>query len=304
MPKPPHADFCIEIDYAKDSPNPSRVFRAMSDLIEALESLDATLIEPLQIKLEAVLLLEDIEASSIKAWLAQKLDTVDDDAVKSGDYKKVIGSYLVKGKYAAIDFLRGTTEIKSAADIEPLERELFRLGEDAYVSRLIPTYQPVSRQRLLNDVNRINTALQPLTSEDKVSYIDDEGRKTEFNLTLAIAPETISDLLTREAITTPSVMILKIKRPDFLGDSKWDFRYAKSPFPAKIAHQEWLDEYREGKIPLAPGDALKAEVETTVKYGFDGDVIDTQHTILKVLEVIRPDRPSQTPLDYLDGGSQ
>src|SRR2546421_496258 len=118
MADTPHADFCIEIDYAKDSPNPSRVFRAMSDLIEALQSVDSTLAESLAIKLEPVLLLEDIEAGSIKAWLAQKIESVDDQALKSGDYKKVIGSYLVKGKYLVVDFLRGKTEIKSGSDVE------------------------------------------------------------------------------------------------------------------------------------------------------------------------------------------
>lgn len=295
-----HTDFCIEIDYAKGSRNPSRVFRAMSDLIEALQSLDATLVEPLAIKLEPVLLLEDIEAGSIRAWLAQKIEGIDDDSLKSGDYKKVIGSYLVKGKYAAVDFLNKKTEIASPADIEPLERELFALGEDAYVSRLIPTYTPVSRQRLLNDINKINNALEPLTDSDKVSFITNDGQETHFNLSLSIAPETIDELLTREAITSRLVMILKVKRPDFLGDAKWEFRYDKKPVIAKIADEQWLADYRAGKETLKPGDALKAEVETTVKYGFEGDVIDTQHTILKVIEIIRPEPLEQGRLD-LDG---
>lgn len=294
---PPHADFCIEIDYAKNSPNPSRVFRAMSDLIEALQSVDSTLIEPLEIRLEPILLLEDIEAGSIRAWLTQKIEGVDDDALKSGDYKRVVGSYLVKGKRAFIDFLNKKTVITSAADIEPLERELFSLGEEAYVSRLLPTYHPVSRQRLLNDINKINNALAPLTETDRVSFVTNDGEETPFNLSLSIAPETIDELLTREAITSRLVMILKVKRPDFLGDSKWEFRYDKKPVIAKIADEKWLADYRAGKETLKPGDALKAEVETTVKYGFEGDVIDTQHTILTVIEIIRPEPLEQGSLN-------
>ena len=305
MADTPHADFCIAIDYEKNSPNPSRVFRAMSDLIEALESLDATLIQPLDSKLEPILLLEDIEASSIKAWMAQKvktaLESVDDDAIKSGDYKKVIATYLVKGKYAAINFLENTTVIKSAADIEPLERELFQLGEEAYISQLLPHHQSVSRQRLLNDINKINTALSPLTQADTVKFIDNEGRSANFNLSLSVAPETIDEILTREVIKTPPLpMILKIKRPDFLGDSQWEFRFDNRPFFAKIVDEEWLAKYRAGEEPLAPGDALKGNVETEVKYGFEGEVIEQHHTIVEVIEVIRPLRPDQTSFN-LDG---
>jgi hypothetical protein len=289
----PHADFCISIDYEKNSPNPSRVFRAMSDLIEALESVDATLIEPLNSKLKPVLLLEDIEASSIKAWMSQQiltaLESVDDDSVKSGDYKKVIGSYLVKGKHALVRFFENKTEIKSGADIEALEQELFQLGEEAYLSQLLPHHQPVSRQRLLSDINKINSALAPLTEFDKVKFIDGEGHSSNFNLTLSIAPETIAEILTREVITTPPLtMILKIKRPDFLGDAQWEFRFDGKPFFAKIAHEQWLANYRDGLEPLVPGDALKAIVETSVRYGFEGEVIEQHHIILEVIEAIRP----------------
>src|SRR5215213_195787 len=145
----PRADFCIEIDYEKNSPNPSRVFRAASDLIDALQSLDTTLLEPLDLKLEPILLLEDIKASSVKIWIAQKvktaLESVDHDAVGSGDYKKVIGSYLVKGISATVRFLEKKTEITDAADIEPLEQEIFELGEQAYLSQLLPHHQSVCR---------------------------------------------------------------------------------------------------------------------------------------------------------------
>ena len=285
---PPNADFCVEIDYVKDSPHPSRVFRAMSDLIEALESVDRTLAQSLDIKIEPILLLEDVEAGSIKAWLKQVVESTDDEALKSGDWKKVVGSYLVKGKYLVVDFLNKRTEIKSGSDIEPLEKELLELAEKTDIRRL-PIYHPVSRQKLLADVNKINSALEPLTEEDRVSYIAPDGKETKFNLTLSIAPETIDDLLTRETlISPPAPMILKVKKPDFLGDSKWEFRYDNRPVFAKISDEEWLAEYRAGKVPLSPGDALKAEVQSVVKYGFEGDVVATQHNILRVIEIIKP----------------
>jgi hypothetical protein len=64
------ADFCIEIDYKKDSENPSRVFEAMTALIKSFQSFDEDLIKSIDNKIEPVLLLEDIEIGSLKTWLA------------------------------------------------------------------------------------------------------------------------------------------------------------------------------------------------------------------------------------------
>ena len=52
-------DFCIEIDYKKDSENPSRVFRSMSEIIEACQNIDRQLVNVIDVNIETVLLLED-----------------------------------------------------------------------------------------------------------------------------------------------------------------------------------------------------------------------------------------------------
>lgn len=70
-------DFCIEVDYEKDSPNPSRIFKAMSDLIDTFQKVDTHLVNILD---RAGILLEDIEASSLKAWLRTILNKIPDDA--------------------------------------------------------------------------------------------------------------------------------------------------------------------------------------------------------------------------------
>ncbi len=57
----PDSDFCITIDYEKGFGSPSRVFRAMSDLIDALQETDRNLIRSIDGKLEPLLLLEDVD---------------------------------------------------------------------------------------------------------------------------------------------------------------------------------------------------------------------------------------------------
>ena len=66
-------------------------------LIESFEEIDKILVTSISSRIKPVLLLENIEAG-LRSWMAEILESVDDDAIKSLDWKKFVGSYLVKAK--------------------------------------------------------------------------------------------------------------------------------------------------------------------------------------------------------------
>jgi hypothetical protein len=103
MADAPKADFCIQIDFEKHTANPSRIFKAMTELIEAFEALDNHLVESIHPEIEPVAIIEDVDAGSLRAWLSYTLRSADDEALKSGDWKKAVGSYLVKAKYYVLN---------------------------------------------------------------------------------------------------------------------------------------------------------------------------------------------------------
>ncbi len=88
-------------------------------------------------------------------------------------------------------------------------------------------------------------------------------------------------------------MILIVKRPDFLGDARWEFRHGRQAIDAKILDGTWLADFHNDRIVLMPGDALRAMVRSLVRYGYDGELVDSKHEITKVLEVIHPLRSDQ-----------
>lgn len=96
----------------------------------------------------------------------------------------------------------------------------------------------------------------------------------------------IEDLLTAETLSSVSEMFLKIKKPDYLGDSKWEFRHGKSPINASIIDNSWLLRFRNREFALMPGDSLKAKVKTEVKYDYDREVSSVNYFITEVLEVV------------------
>lgn len=290
----PDADFYIEIDFQKRHGSPSRVFRAMSDLVDSLQEVDRNVIRTVDSKITPVLLLEDVESGSLRAWFIQALESVDDEGVKKGDYKMVVGKYLLRVKYLMIDFLNKKSDIRSQQELTELERSILEAAEDTEV-KMLPAYEPVPREKLVQSLDKINSALTPLNDDDRATFVSQEG-EVEFNLSLTITPETIEELVTAETLESVATMILKVKKPDFLGQSQWEFRHDNKTIPASILDVDWLTKYQDGRIPIQPGDAIRADVLTQVQYGFDREVVATHYSVISVKEVIPRDDVFQPPL--------
>src|SRR5947209_16866369 len=107
-------------------------------------------------------------------------------------------------------------------------------------------------------MQEISLALANLDLTDSAELITTEG-SAHFNLEFEIAPETIEQLTIRESIAHEQEMILKVKKPDFLGESRWEFVH-ETAIEAKILDREWLDRFQQGLHLILPGDALRALV--------------------------------------------
>lgn len=297
MDKHLKSDFCIVIDYKKDSENPSRVFEAMAALIKSFQDFDKDLIKTIDNKIETVLLLEDIEISSLKTWLANVLRGVPDEAVKDLDWKKAVGSYLVKAKHIVVKRLEGKTIITDAKVIEDIQYEIVEEARKTDI-KLLPNYTPLQLPKLLENIDKINKSLEYLSSEDKATMKSEFGDAT-FNLELSITPSELEDLVTRETVSNETVMILKVRKPDYLGNTMWDFKHGSRSVPAKILHEEWLKDFQQRKIDIRPGDSIRAKVKTEVKYGHDFEVIGYNYDVLEVQEVIqdKPDSQAKFPFE-------
>lgn len=282
----PKTDFCITIDFDKKSENPTRIFQAMTDLINAFQSFDKDLIKGIDTHLEPVLLLENVESGSIKTWLSSILKGVPDEALKSGDVKKILGHYLVKCKYILINKLDGVTEITDANFINDIRFELYEEAKKTDI-KSFPYYEPIPIPKLIDNIDKINKSFTSLSPNDKVFFEGcDNDKPVTFNMALNFTPDSIEDMLTKETLSDNSTMILKVKKPDYLGSSMWDFKYNGRTVQAKILDDEWLLKFQKRKVDIRPGDSVRAKVRTIVKYGHDNNVLGTIYEITNVEEVL------------------
>ncbi|HPM77246.1 MAG TPA: hypothetical protein PK961_09155 [bacterium] len=279
------ADFGITIEFKRGVDSPSRVFKTMTHLIESFSALDKDLLKTLDSSIEPVMLLEDIEAGSLRAWFVNQLNKADDSDLSKGDWKSVVGKYLIDAKYFLVDFLKDKNEISSKSEVKQITDGILERAKNTDVLRL-PIYEPIPLPKVFSHLENITNALSNLSDNEKAILVVSDGKTAPFNMGFKISQEKLEEFLTKEIEKSKCTMILKIKKPDYLGDSRWDFRHGQSIFSAKIVDQIWLRDFQSRKIDVRPGDAIKAEVETETSYGYDGEVVSVKHFITKVLETI------------------
>lgn len=110
----------------------------MAVLIEAFQDLDRHLAKAVTVSVEPEVLLERVEAGSIRAVLRTVLRQIDDDALRGLDWKPLIGQYLVAGKHRLLKWLEGRHAILTRTEVLGLQRELASLAPDSIEDRLLP----------------------------------------------------------------------------------------------------------------------------------------------------------------------
>ena len=103
-------------------------------------------------------------------------------------------------------------------------------------------------------------------------------------------------IMTKEIIESTVEKIFKIKKPDYLGKSQWEFKYANHRIFAKILDEQWLHDFQSKVIELHPHDSIRAKVREETLYGFNNEIIHINYEIIKVTEIIRSPKMIQGDL--------
>ena len=288
-PELPHADFAFYIDFKRGEGRASRIFSATHEFIKACEKIDRELITSIDANIETVMMLEDIEASSLKTWFRNELRAFDDQALKELDWKSAVGEYLVHAKYIILRWMdqdRDGKNISASSDLPTLRREIQKLASETDV-RHIPDYGPVNPSALIRAIKDFEGVKDHLVEGDKASMVLPNEETVGFNLSVRLDVANIEALAIREKqeYSVPS-MVLIVKKPDYLGSSMWDLRHGNKPITARIEHEEWLREFQNRRVDVRPGDALRCKVRIEMNYGHDNELISEKYYVENVHGVL------------------
>jgi hypothetical protein len=280
---PSDAEFGIRIDFRKGESNPQRVFQATIAMIGALQRLDRALCASIDVSIEPLMVLEEIEAGSLVVWLKNILHRVDDEALRTLEWKPIIGRYLVKAKYAYVNW---ANRAEGERTLATLARDLQAIAAETDVKRF-PDYAPPSTAALADATRGVEQAKSYLIDGDKISYVVPDEPPADFELAVQWTDQQLHDMLVKETVKGENQpMTLIVKKPDYLGKSKWDFRHGGRQISANISDSEWLAAFQSRKIDVRPGDALRCLVNIEHHYGYDNELITETYIVTKVVEVL------------------
>ena len=282
-PQLPEPDFVFCVDFKKGEGSASRVFLATHEFIRACERLDRELASSIDVNIETVLVLEDVEASSLKTYLRTALHATDDQALKSLNWKPIVGNYLVRAKYLVLQWIE---------DDDPpgkLPELVVKINEQASNTdvRNIPYYSPVNTEAVIDAAKDFDRVKDHLAAGDEASMIVSAEEIAHFNVTSRLNIESIETLAVSQTEThTVPNMVLSVKKPDYLGSSRWEFRHGKRSISAKIEDEKWLMYFQNRGVDVRPGDALKCRVRVELLYGFDNELLEEKHSVEEIHEVL------------------
>lgn len=290
---PPEGDIVLNIKF-DPADSPARVFSIAGDLIQGLEDFDGAIINSINSKIKTSFILEDVEKSSLRVVLHNVLKNIDDDALKSLDIKKQIGTYLLKGKYIALQWLDSAPDQSAPPRLEDLTENLRRLAEESD-ARHLPDYPPPNPTRIaqsLENIQRVKARFKP-GEELTITLGPDDYRVNTGRVWSPL--EAVSDSPEQE-LSNEVDLVLTIHTVPFIGKSKWRFKHGKRSFTAAIIDETWLSEFHAGKHALKPNDALRVRAKFEYTYDERGALTDEEVSVIKVYGVIHSPPPQQPML--------
>ncbi|MGJ3521657.1 hypothetical protein ACR4XJ_01350 [Nitratidesulfovibrio sp. D1] len=289
------AAFVITINYDPLAESPARIFMVAGELLQILQKVDTLLTASVDEQIGSRFVIERIESGSLRMRIATLLKAVDDDALKSMDWKKAVGKYVVKAKYFLLKKLENC-EIKSKADLDGLAHDIRILAEQTNVLRM-PAYRMVQPLDLAGSIVGLGKSLEGLKTGESIEFYSGDGsaRIEKDNM---LSQDYVEELLTEKTIVNTVDRILTVKKPDFLGDSRWVFKFSGTLYEANVDDVEWLSRFRSGSIDIRPQDSLHVTVKESFRYGSGGVLISQKNTILYVRDIVRAKREMTLGLPY------
>lgn len=270
----------LVIDFSPGEIEAVRLFRAVTSLVQLIEDVGRQVTNSVHPDARYSLLVEGVHEGSLFTWLKADITQENIEPEIRGRILRLatkIPTFLFR-------FLKERETVSSRDEILEFQAMVQAEIEHSEVAPIAAS--PIPASAFAASMQAYGSAMSNLSDKERVRYTDGEN-ETELNQDFSISEDALEKILVKESVTQTSEMILKVKKPDYLGQSKWEFRHDKRRIEATIDDMNWLHKFRSHEISILPGDAIRATVRSEVAYSLDNEVIKTEHRILRVIEIIQ-----------------
>lgn len=271
----------IKLNYKPGSSKPSRIFSSMARIIESARRTDEILARSINCRISTDQILDEIETGSILAKIREFIE-IEDNAFCPEGSENNIGNYFDRGKKEFMKTLEGN-RLENSDDIQQLADKIEGIADQENLRPL--GFSKPNPVEIANNLKEISDSTSELNADENIEYKSSDGDTIKLQPKTEVFIEKIKQSLADKTIKSERPIILKIKKPDYLGDSKWEFRHDKTPIFAKVEDKDWMDGFHARRNTINPGDALHVRMETIDQYDNKGNLVNSQHSIKKVEKI-------------------
>lgn len=254
--------FSIRIKFEKNSRQPERIFDLMSGLIRSMQELDTVFSQCVSAKLRPEYFLEDVEAQSLRANIRLFIEDFEDEHLLAFDWKRIVGKFLFRAKHLLLKILEENPKLETAEQLNRVAQDIDLLASESGALQL-PGYRAVVPSEMLKAIGSIATSMESLGEKDSVQYMHNEDL-------IAVKKIEVMNVDDYDAMTFEPIHegqhdeALKIRKPDFIGNTGWGFIRQGKNISIKIVDEDWLKRFHEGEITLRPGDSMRVRINENV----------------------------------------
>ena len=286
--------YSLRVDYEDRTENPGRIFRSMGSLIESFRFIDFMFAQSIDSDLEFRQFLESIEAGSLVTRIIESFTGSSQKNIGEELEPESVENYIDKGKQRIIRTMNENSTIADGKIINDLDEGLQKIAQDSGVGAHIQ-YQKIESLTLARNLESLSNSVKSLNEGENITY-KKENNIISINKNCEVDLDKIQEDLVADIMETDTIRILKIKKPDFLGNSMWELKHGTQTIRAKITDGRWLKRFRDGEISTRPGDAIMGKIKESYKYDKSGNLVSSHHEIYEIIKVIGRDDETQLTL--------
>ena len=160
--------------------------------------------------------------------------------------------------------------------------------------RYFGDYVKSKPEMIIAAAKNLQSMKNQLLKDDEAKFVSNDAEIC-FNMNYIIPIEAIENLIVARTITQTVNLILPIKKPDYLAQTRWEMRHGKQNISAKIDDTDWLQRFHAREFDLRPGDALECVVEIANSYDLENELVEERFRILKVKSILKKETSSRIP---------
>jgi hypothetical protein len=275
----------LKLDYEQGKSDPFVVFSAYAEIVNSFREIDNLLGKSINSNTSCNLTLEDVIPGSIISKIKAWLDGDDGLVQNTMPDKKNLQEFVDESAKVFVETLNDT-KIESSKQVNGIQDKIEKLAIYNGINNIF-TYTPPQAKAILNVANGFAKSINRLSENETIHYHCNNDI-IPIRKNIEVYFDKIQEEFVNRTIVSEGEMILKIKKPDLLGNTLWTFKHDKS-IQARIEDTEWLNNFFKAEIPLFSGDSLHANVKTISKYDSDGNLIKQEYVVTKITEKISGD---------------